>query len=110
MIKYAKIEGFRNLGEVELFSHIYQFIELKKEHPKTILIEGYTHNPNKVFKGYVFRGKQTWDSVPLTPEEKEVIASCVGNIVEVDFTTFISGIPLLEGFKDFKHEPYTKGE
>lgn len=33
MIKYATIEGYRNIGEIQIFSHVYQFVENVEENP-----------------------------------------------------------------------------
>ena len=88
MIKYCDLEGYNNCGEVQMFSHLYQFMEKSVKMPKTILLHAYDICPALVFKGCVFNEKKTWSSVPLTDDEKTKLEGYVGAIKEIDFNEF----------------------
>lgn len=102
MIKYTELEGYKNLGEVEIFSHVYQFIECKNGNrsPMIMLINAF--ETNKVFKGYLFMGKNTYSSVPLTEKEKETLEGVIGKVTEVNFMEFTKGTILEGGYDSFK--------
>jgi hypothetical protein len=100
MIKYASIDGYKNLGEIELFSHLYQFMEKGKETPMTILIHAYECE-TKFFKGYVFNNTKTYKSIPLTELEIKEIEKYTGTGQQVDFLKFIIGTIVEDYYKDF---------
>lgn len=101
MIKYADIKGYKNLGEIQLFSHLYQFIEIDKDTPMTILIHAYECDV-KIFKGYVFNKTNTYKSISLTNEEITSIEPYVGKINQVNFNEFIVGTIIEDYYKNFK--------
>lgn len=73
MIKYAKIEGYKNLGEVQ--SHIYQWIaeEPDKEGNRVIiLIKAYSVSPPMIFKGIVLGYSNSYKPINITEDLKEV--------------------------------------
>ena len=104
MIKYAVIKGYFNCGEISTFSHMYQFLEVDKDTPMTILVHAYDITPAKAFKGFVFHLIKTWSSVPLTPEEIEVLTPLIGEIVQVGFTEFSNGTIIQNDYKEDKVE------
>ena len=85
MIKYANIEGYNNLGEIQMFSHLYQFRERDKATPMIILIHAYECD-TKVFKGYIFNSSQTYENIPLTDTEINQIEVYTGRILTEDFS------------------------
>jgi hypothetical protein len=101
MIKYAEIDGYENLGELQMFSHLYQFIEKDKETPMIILIHAYECD-TKVFKGYVFNETQTYNSIPLNNNEIEEIEKYTGKLEQVQFIKFIMGTIVEDSCKGFK--------
>ena len=101
MIKYVDIDGYKNLGEVQLFSHLYQFIETEKDTPMTILVHAYECD-TKIFKGYVFDKTKTYKSVRLTEGELETIEGATGKAEQTDFPEFIKGTIAEEYYKEFK--------
>lgn len=88
MIKYAKIEGYKNLGELGILSHLYSLIQVNKETPMIILIHAYEGN-QQVFKGYVFNKTSTFKGVPLEAAEAAEIESIIGKFEQVEFLEFI---------------------
>lgn len=104
MIKYCGLDGYNNCGEVQMFSHLYQFIEKDEEVPKIILLHAYDICPALVFKGYVFDKKRTWTSIPLTEAEKSKIEGYVGTIQEVDFSEFTNKHDMLEPYRAYISE------
>jgi hypothetical protein len=103
MIKYVKIPGYTNLGEIQTFSHLYQFMENGKETPMTILVHAYECD-TKIFKGYVFNKTGIYKSVPLTNDELSKIEQATGKAKQVDFKDFITGTIVEEFYKDFMPE------
>ena len=101
MIKYVDIPQYSNLGEAQLFSHLYQFMEKDKYVPMTILVHAY-ECATKIFKGFVFKKTCTYKSVLLTEEEKTKIEGATGEAEQVDFLEFIKGTILEDCCKDFK--------
>lgn len=102
MIKYATINGYDNYGEVELYSHIYQFLEQNIGDKKTILIHGYDISPAKVFKGYIYMKNKTYKSIAMTDEERKTIEQYVGEFNQLGFLDFIQGSSFEEFYQDFK--------
>jgi hypothetical protein len=103
MIKYAKIDGYNNLGEIQMFSHLYQFIENDKETPMIILIHAYEEDV-KIFKGYVFNYTKTYKSVPINEAELNVIEQYVGKAKQIDFNEFIIGTIAEDYYEEFTVE------
>lgn len=101
MIKYANIEGYNNLGEIQMFSHLYQFIERDKATPMIILIHAYECD-TKVFKGYIFNSSQTYENIPLTDTEINQIEIYTGKLQQIDFKEFIVGTIAEASHKDFR--------
>ena len=100
MIKYADVEGYKNLGEVQMFSHLYQFMEADKEIPMTILVHAYECE-TIMFKGFVFNQTKIYKSVPLTEAEITEIEKYTGRGKQVDFQDFITDTILEEYYKGF---------
>jgi response regulator RpfG family c-di-GMP phosphodiesterase len=88
LIKYANIDGYTNLGEVQMFSHLYQWIEKVNESPKVILITAYEEK-QKVFKGYIYTKSKQYKSIPIDMNELKEVKNLVGKIEQVDFKEFI---------------------
>ena len=101
MIKYAEIEGYRNLGEIQMFSHVYQFIENVEENPKIILIHAYV-GETKVFKGFLYDNSKTFKSVNLLDNEIEEIEKYCGDATQIDFDEIIKETEFADLYKDFK--------
>ena len=102
MIKYVDLPGYQNVGELALFSHLYEFIEpLEKEPRKLILVHAYEVYPAKVFKGYVLDETRTYESIPLTAEEKSKIEPATGDVTQVDFKELIKGTIAEEYYKEY---------
>ena len=103
MIKYAEIDGYKNLGEIEMLSHLYQFIEKDKPEPMVILIHAY-ESETRIFKGYLYNSTKTYRSVPLEDTEKAIIEIYTGKAEQVDFDKFIVGTILEAGYIGFSKE------
>ena len=101
MYKYAKVEGYKNLGEMGLMSHIYQMVELDKETPMILLTNAYVEK-QKVFKGYLFVGNGTFESILLNDYEKAEIEKNIGKFEEVDFMEFIKDTDLDGRYSGFR--------
>ena len=101
MIKCSKIKGYKNLGEVQIFSHLYQFIEKDKDIPMVILVHAYEYD-TQIFKGCLFSKTQTYKSVPLTEIETQEIEKWTGKVKQVNFNKFIIGTILEDNYKNFK--------
>ena len=101
MIIYAEIEGYRNLGEIQMFSHVYQFIENVEENPKIILIHAYV-GETKVFKGFLYDNSKTFKSVNLLDNEIEEIEKYCGDATQIDFDEIIKETEFADLYKDFK--------
>ena len=100
MIKYANIKGYTNIGEVQLFSHLYQFREENKELPKIILIRAYDGDI-KIFKGYIFDKTKTYESIPLIDLELSEIEKYTGHAKQFDFNEFIIGTVIEDYYKNY---------
>jgi hypothetical protein len=101
MIKYVDISGYKNLGETQPFSHLYQFMEIGKETPATIIVHAYECD-TKIFKGYVFNKTKTYKSVQLTEDELRAIEQATSKAEQIDFPEFIKGTIAEEYYKEFK--------
>jgi len=88
MIKYSKVEGYKTLGEVGVFTHIYQWVEDVNENPIVIIINAYEGKP-KVFKGYIYNKTKQYKSIPVKDNELLDIESYVDKIEQMDFRDFI---------------------
>lgn len=107
MIKYAEIEGYRNLGEIQLFSHVYQFIENVEENPKIILIHAYECD-TKVFKGFLYNKSGTFKSVELLENEIKKLENYCGKVTQVDFDKIIKETEFADLYKNFKKQEEVK--
>ena len=65
MIKYLKLDGYRNMGECGTFSHVYQWVETGKKSPIIILVHTDVANA-KAFKGYLYYKTKTFVDEPLS--------------------------------------------
>ena len=101
MIKYAEIKGYKNIGEIQMFSHVYQFVENVEENPKIILIHAYV-GETKVFKGFLYNKTKTFINVKLLESEMKKIERWCGTLTQVGFDEFIIQTPFADMFKDFK--------
>lgn len=102
MIKYLDIEGYSNLGERSMFSHVYQWTEKNSVNPKIILINAFELGRKpKAFKGYLYHETKTFTSVPIIDGELSEIENLVGKIKEVDFDMFIKNTIFEDAFKGF---------
>ena len=101
MIKYVDIDGYKNLGEVQLFSHLYQFIETEKDTPMTILCTLMNATP-RYSKAMCLTKTKTYKSVRLTEGELETIEGATGKAEQTDFPEFIKGTIAEEYYKEFK--------
>lgn len=90
MIKYLELPGYSNRGEVISFSHFYQFMQKDVKPPITIILNAYEGDA-KAFKGYLFHEKKTFQSIPLTLEEKQTLEPYVGAIAQVDLDVLVFG-------------------
>lgn len=101
MIKYAEIEGYRNIGEINSFSHLYQFIENVEENPKIILIQAYECDA-KVFKGFLYNNSKTFINIDLLDNEIEEIEKYCGDATQIDFDELIKETDFAEFYEDYK--------
>jgi hypothetical protein len=102
MIKYIKIPGYHYANPVGgMFSHFYQFMEEDKETPMTILVHAY-ECPTVIFKGYVFVKQDTYQSVPITDEERKLIEQATGQLKQIDFNEFVKETFLDEDYGRFQ--------
>ena len=101
MIKYATIEGYRNIGEIQIFSHVYQFVENVEENPKIILIHAY-ESETKVFKGFLYNNSGTFKSVDLLETEIKEIENYCGKLTQLDFDEVIKETEFADLYKNFK--------
>lgn len=109
MIKYAEIKGYDNLGEIQMFSHLYQFMEKGKEIPMTILVHAYECD-TQIFKGYLFNNTRSYESVPITEDELNEIQKYTGTAKQVDFKEIIVGTILEDDYKNFTCKEIEKVE
>lgn len=102
MIKYCELEGYTNLGEVAMFSHLYQFIEIGVDISQIILIHAYDITPAIVFKGYLYEQTQEWKRVELTNDETVKIKKFIGDFKQVDLPISAKKHELLKGLITYK--------
>lgn len=100
MIKYANLKGYKNLGEVQIFSHLYQFIESDKDRPMIILINAYESDA-KIFKGFLYNLTSTYKSISITDEELNTLETYIGKATQVELLDFIKGTIIENQFKEF---------
>lgn len=100
MIKYLKLDGYRNMGECGTFSHVYQWVETGKKSPIIILVHTDVANA-KAFKGYLYYKTKTFVDVPLSDTEISEIEQYTGKIEQCTFTDFIRETPFEGEFDDF---------
>lgn len=100
MIKYAKIEGFFNAGEVGFMTHLYQWVEKNADEPMIILVRAYD-TTMKIWQGYIYHVTETYINTKL---DKEILESNFFEGVEVveDLKEFLKGNEFYETFKDYK--------
>ncbi|MFX1590145.1 MAG: hypothetical protein ACFFC1_18555 [Promethearchaeota archaeon] len=105
MIKYLNLQGYINLGEFGMFSHIYRFVKQENAKNLFILVNGYKTN-NNLWIGYIFDNK-VYENIKLSnTEEKfiiENIAEYVGSITRInDLTEFSKGTILQDEINKYK--------
>ncbi len=89
MIKYAKIEGYRNLGEVGMTgTHLYQWMEEPHIFDATrnkavIIVRAYDIDKPLIFKGIVFNRTLKYYPLEITEDLSE-LESIVGELTVVD--------------------------
>lgn len=101
MIKYAEIDGYKNIGEIGIMSHVYQLIEIDKREPMIILIHAY-EGPTKAFKGYLYNKTKKYKSVDLTKEEQKEIERFTGKLEQVDFISLIEKTVIEKIYADYE--------
>lgn len=101
MIKYVDLPGYKNLGELGMFSHFYQFMQSGAETPITILLHAY-EGDIKAFKGYLLHANKTFQSVPITPEERSTLEPFVGTITQVNLDELVAGSVFQGGLDGYK--------
>jgi len=104
LIKYAKINGYQNLGETGLVTHYYQFIEVNKDIRRIILIHTY-EQPTQVFKGYLYEKSRTYKIDKLNDNERATIEMYCGKVTEVSFNDLIK-----DGILEDYYSGYTEIE
>jgi hypothetical protein len=101
MVKYAKINGYKNLGECGMFTHLYQWMEEDKETPMIILLHAYECKP-QMFKGYLFCKTEKYQDIPILNDEINELKTLLGEeIKQCSFKDFIKGTVLEECYKTF---------
>lgn len=90
------------MGEIQLFSHLYQFVEQNTETPMVILIQAYDIPTAKVFKGYLFGKSETYKNIELSEDEIQILKEYVGEFKNVGFNEFISNTALEDYHKNFE--------
>jgi hypothetical protein len=103
MIKYLELADYINLGEIQTFSHVYQFMERNKSNPITILINAYVPDA-KIFKGRVWNKSKSFEKIELSKDEKATIEHYTGNLNEVNFPDFIKNTVIEEPYSNFIEE------
>jgi hypothetical protein len=110
MIKYHELEGYKNCGEIGMFSHVYEFWQIKEPH-RIILIRAFDVPVASVYKGVLLSdGRQYEKSQQLTYDEKESLEYLLGEIKECRFQDIFSGTGLAEGMKDWTPIPDKRDE
>ena len=103
MIKYAERKDYKNVGEIQMFSHVYQFFENVEENPKIILIHAYDCD-TKVFKGFLYDKSKTFINVDLLENETKKIEGYCGRVTQVGFDEFIKETQFADLYKDIKEQ------
>lgn len=97
MLKYAKIPGFRNSGEV--YPHLYQWVEDVSKlriQPEIIFISAYDKEPI-MYKGYIDTVAKTYLPVEPTIEEMKEVYEIIGEVKNIkDFNEFNKIIQILD--------------
>ena len=89
MIKYAKIEGYKALGEVGIIgSHLYQWMEEPHifdatRYKAVIIVRAYDIERPVIFKGIVFTRSLKYYPLEITEDLKE-LEDLVGELEVVD--------------------------
>jgi len=87
MIKYAKIEGYKNLGEVGIVgSHLYQWMSEKENLEglrEVIIVRAYDVEKPIVFKGIVYSRTLRYYPLEITEDLTE-LEKLVGELTVVD--------------------------
>ena len=89
MVKYSKIKGYITNGAIEIFSHLYQWVEEAKDNPIIILIHAYDGEPT-IFKGYIYNKTKQYKPVDILDKELEDVEICVGKLKVLEFKEFIA--------------------
>lgn len=69
MIKFAKLKGFKNLGEMGMMSHIYRWVREENKKNLFIFLNGY--ESNKMWIGYL--ENKEYENVKLSENEEKYI-------------------------------------
>lgn len=105
MIKYMELPGYHNCGEVELFSHVYQFVSKTHvectNYPAVIIIHAY-EGATKAFKGVLLRGSRRYMTLPLTDAELEALKPYVGEIQQLDIAEVLAGTTFEAEIKTYR--------
>ena len=107
MIKYADVPGYTNYGEVVPFSHVYQFRQVDVDIPMIIVIHASYESKAKLFKGFLFDAKETFESVPLCAYERTALERCAGVIEQCDLDVVLAGTELehqITGYSKIERE------
>lgn len=109
MIKYLDLKGYRNLGEIAMFSHLYQFIEKKDnaERSNSVIILIHAYDGAKIFKGYVLDKTKTYEQIELAEDELTEIQKITGTLKVVNFDEFIKGTVVEELFNNYTEKQVT---
>lgn len=104
MLKYLEIPGYSTIGELQYFSHVYQWIEATSDSPSIILVKAY-EGQQKAFKGKVFHRTDTYMTLALTEAEKTAIESVIGSFIETTILDVVSGTEFEEGLRNYTEVP-----
>lgn len=104
MIKYLNLQGYINLGEFGMFSHIYRFVKQENGKNLFIIVNGY--ETNNMWIGYLFDNK-TYENVKLSDSEEKFIddniSEYVGDITRInDLAEFSKGTILQDEISKYK--------
>lgn len=87
MIKYAKIKGYKNLGEVGMTgTHLYQWMAdnaIKNDLKPIIIVRAYDIDKPVIFKGIVLNRTLRYYPLEITEDLTE-LESIVGELTVVD--------------------------
>jgi hypothetical protein len=103
MIKYMELEGYNNLRELGLMSHLYSLIS---NDGKIILIRAYDITPAKLWHGIILQEDKSYTNFNLGKERDKIISKIkyyVGDIKIIeDLKEFSKDTVLEEYFKEYK--------